>query len=74
MNESLFELPELPRRPRIAVAERYICPQCWQRIEVVVPLDEAPFCDACRCRTLRESQPSPAPEAPAFIQRPLDLE
>ncbi|MDH7568985.1 MAG: hypothetical protein QHJ73_05305 [Armatimonadota bacterium] len=59
-------LPDVPSStpPRCqAAGARYICPQCWRRVDVLVPLGDPPLCTACDVRTIllhRENRTPPA--------------
>ena len=55
----LFDVPAAqPRRSRPGVL--YVCPGCWQRVELALPLEEPPLCEPCGCRMRLLQDPAPA--------------
>ena len=62
----LFDVDTQPARKRPEGAA-YICPQCWQRIYLLLPPEEPPLCDPCgeKMIPLRGvKKPAPPPKAP----------
>lgn len=71
MSDRLFEVPARGRSAGGGV--RYVCPQCWRRIELLVAPEEPPLCAACDVRTLEETKPAPAAGTAPRPAAQLDL-